>query len=116
MKKAVGVLFSVIVLVIAAGSLFLATCCRAYRIRSGSMEPTVPYDSVVIVLRRDRIRQEMTAGKIYAYQKGQLTVVHRMIGRDPEGNGYIFRGDANNTPDAGFIQESQITGKVILVF
>lgn len=74
---------------------------------SGSMEPTIAIDELIIV----RAQEDYTVGDIVVYQTGRTPIVHRIVSID--GEDVITRGDANNTNDDP-IAFSRIKGKVIL--
>lgn len=61
---------------------------------SGSMEPALRVDDLVIVRETD----QAALGDIVVYQSGEVLVVHRVTGF--EGDNIITRGDANNVEDA----------------
>ncbi len=67
---------------------------------SGSMEPELSVDDLVII-RRNEAPQ---VGDIAVYQEGSMLVIHRIIGE--EADSWIFQGDANNTPDSPVPKEN----------
>jgi signal peptidase len=76
---------------------------RVYTALSGSMEPAVPFGSVIILrpVSADRI----AAGDIIAFRRPDRTaqlVTHRVVGIEDgaEGSVFITKGDANPVPDA----------------
>lgn len=73
---------------------------------SGSMEPAILTDELIIVKAEDSYAE----GDIVVYQSGKMLVVHRLVAID--GESAVTRGDANNTDDAP-IELSQIKGRVI---
>lgn len=73
---------------------------------SGSMEPTIMTDELIIVKAEDRYAKE----DVVVYQSGKMLIVHRIV--EIDGETVITRGDANNTDDAP-IEMTQIKGKVI---
>jgi len=73
---------------------------------SGSMEPALGIDDVILVRRADRY----DVGDIVVYQSGDTLIVHRVIARD--GETLVTRGDANNAADAP-IDSSVIKGTVV---
>lgn len=73
---------------------------------SGSMEPTIMTDELIIVKASDTY----AVGDVVVYQTGRILVVHRIV--DMADGMVTTRGDANNTDDAP-IELSQIKGKVI---
>lgn len=73
---------------------------------SGSMEPSISVDDLIIVKAADSYE----VGDIVVYQTGRISVVHRIVAMD--GETVTTRGDANNVHDDS-IELSQIKGKVI---
>lgn len=73
---------------------------------SGSMEPTLSIDDLIIVQSRD----SYAVGDVVVYQSGSMLVVHRIISLD--GTTVITQGDANNADD-GEMDISTIKGAVI---
>jgi len=73
---------------------------------SGSMEPTLGINDVIIV--RETGRYEV--GDIVVYQGSKSLIVHRIIAKD--GETIITQGDANNAADAP-VKASAVKGKVI---
>ena len=73
---------------------------------SGSMEPAIAVDELIIVKAAD----EYALDDIVVYQTGSLLVVHRIV--DIDGETVTTRGDANNVDD-GAIELTQVKGKVI---
>ena len=73
---------------------------------SGSMEPTITVDELIIV----RAEDSYEVGDVVVYQNGRIPVVHRIVAID--GEAVTTQGDANNVSDAP-IELSQIKGRVI---
>lgn len=73
---------------------------------SGSMEPTIMTDELILVQAQDSYGLD----DIVVYQSGHVLVVHRIV--DMDGELVTTRGDANNTDDTP-IPVSQIKGRVI---
>ncbi len=80
---------------------------RVYVIHTGSMSPTVPTGSAVLV----RIGQ-YHVGQVITFTEEGLTVTHRLVGFTPSGL-TITKGDGNPTPDPWHVPRSQIIGGVI---
>lgn len=73
---------------------------------SGSMEPTLSVNDLVIIKESDSYEQ----GDIVIYQSGGILVIHRII--ETDGDTVITKGDANNISDEP-IEKSAIKGKLI---
>ncbi len=72
---------------------------------SGSMEPALEVNDVIIVRETDSCQ----VGDIVVYQSGKSLIVHRVVAKD--GESIITQGDANNVADAP-IALCAIKGKV----
>lgn len=73
---------------------------------SGSMEPTLSVDDLIIVKQQDDYKVD----DIVVYQSGGMLVVHRII--SIQDNMVVTQGDANNTADAE-MEISLIKGKMV---
>ena len=73
---------------------------------SGSMEPTIGIDDLILVAARE----DYAENDIVVYQSGSMLVVHRIIELQPDT--VITQGDANNAPDAP-VRKEMIKGKVV---
>ena len=94
---------------LAAGWYLIQYFC-AYVVMSGSMEPTIPTGSIVVV---DGRKKERKPGDIITYRRGSVVVTHRIVKKREEG--YCTKGDSNEEDDAGIVSEGQIIGNVIMV-
>lgn len=75
---------------------------------TGSMEPTIGEDDLIIVKAQDSYELQ----DIVVYQSGSIVVVHRVIAMD--GDTIITQGDANQAADEA-INVADIKGKVIAI-
>lgn len=73
---------------------------------SGSMEPTISVDDLIIV----RETADYAIGDVIVYQNGNMLVVHRIVEMGPDT--VVTQGDANNAPDAP-IRKEMIKGEVV---
>ncbi len=73
---------------------------------SGSMEPELSVDDLIVVKRADEYREK----DVVVFQDGGSLVVHRIIALD--GESATTKGDANNAADRP-IELSRIKGKVV---
>lgn len=81
-------------------------------IESGSMEPGIHVGAIVVI---DPEAYENTApeiGDIAMYQTSTREVVHRIVGSDTDG--YIFKGDNNDSTDFSAVPVESIKGKLKL--
>lgn len=76
---------------------------------SGSMEPEIHTDDLVIV--RDTGTYEI--GEVVSFWDGNAVVTHRIIGQTSDG--FITKGDANNTSDTDPCPPENIVGEVAYV-
>ena len=70
------------------------------------MEPTIHTGSVVFIDTKDK---NVEKGDIVAFQRGDIFVTHRIAGFCEEG--YLTKGDANDSVDPGAVSREQIVGK-----
>lgn len=80
---------------------------------TGSMEgdkpDSIPAKSLIFLVKS----REYEVNDIIMFQgKGSIPVTHRIIGVDEDG--FITKGDANNTEDEDRVKKEQIIGKVFL--
>lgn len=86
---------------------------HSYVVMSGSMTPTLPVGSLIYT------QQELgyNIGDVVSFKnaKGD-TVTHRVVAvkNDHGMISYQVKGDANNSPDAEFVPEDQINGRMYL--
>ncbi len=80
---------------------------KIYIIHTGSMTPTIPTRSAVIVHEGP-----VQVGQVVTFHTQAGVVTHRVVEQRPDGT-YITKGDANETVDVGSIRASQIVGPVV---
>lgn len=85
---------------------------RMYIVDSGSMIPTLPINSIIIV--NESIGSEIEQGDIVTYYAGSSNtrVTHRVVEVLENDEGFITRGDANNTEDPNILDKDRIIGKL----
>jgi hypothetical protein len=77
---------------------------------SSSMGLTLRCGDILDIERYDG--GELEIGRIYTYQDGNESIVHRIVAcQDKNCNLVIFKGDNNQI--AEFVNKTQITGKVL---
>ncbi len=74
---------------------------------SGSMEPAIAVDDLVIT----RATDDYAVGDVVMYDGGNSVTTHRIVGETAEG--YVTRGDANNTDDPAPVPAEKIVGEVV---
>ena len=92
--------------VIAGNSIPLPFGFGAGVVLSGSMEPALSVDDLILVRRAD----SYFVGDVVVYHGGRMPVVHRIVFADEKT--VITQGDANNAPDEP-ISPSDIDGRVV---
>ena len=90
---------------------------KPYLVPSGSMVPVInPGDIVLTVPVQPGL---IKVGEIVEYRNTQenINIVHRVIAieGDPQNPSFIFKGDANDSPDANPVSPQQIMGRVIVI-
>ena len=104
MKKSI-ILFFIICIII-----FLAhqSHIKLYQIQSGSMLPELQIGEIIILLEQENYKID----DIITYKvENSYFITHRIVQITDEG--YITKGDANNTEDETVVKQEQIQGKVI---
>lgn len=81
--------------------------CGISFVRTGSMDPTLSVNDLVIVKEADNYK----VGDIVVYQDENMPVIHRIISID--GEKVITQGDNNNKPDDPISIEN-IKGKMVV--
>ncbi len=106
-KKTFDIIFIIaIVLLIIYFILRLLGIAEIYKVKTGSMEDNIHTGDYILIYKK----KDYKKGDIVTYQKGDYHVTHRIISK--EGNKFVTKGDANNTPDEE-INKKSIIGKVI---
>ena len=101
----VTTILSLIILSLLAAKIFNI---ESFVVLSGSMEPTIHTGSMVFVDRNDK---NVNVGDIIAFNKGDISVTHRVSAINDDGT-IITKGDANTSNDSAPIAREQIIGKV----
>ncbi len=76
---------------------------------SGSMEPRLSVDDLVVIREADSVRPQ----EIIVYQDGDSLIIHRVIA--VEGDTVLTQGDANNVPDEPITMDA-VKGVLVLDF
>lgn len=76
---------------------------------SGSMSETIEVNDMVVIHRQDAYR----TGDIITFEMDDTLVTHRIVAVAE--NGFVTRGDANNTEDRYPVTGDRIIGKVVFV-
>ena len=78
---------------------------------SGSMEPYMETNSIVIV---EKTKDVGINDAIFFMQDGKVPIIHRVVRFDENGN-IVTKGDANDTEDFIPVTMNSVEGKVVLV-
>ena len=78
-----------------------------FQIQSGSMMPEINEKEIVVLWRCKHYKEN----DIITYQINNYFITHRIIEKTQQG--YITKGDFNNTEDEQIVTKEQIKGKVI---
>lgn len=107
----VPTLAMLVILVILVSGVFTHTIIA---VASNSMVPEYSRGDAVIYEKVSA--KDIEVGEILAYKNDGIIITHRVLSKQKNGNSYLFKtkGDANETPDANLIKESQVLGKVNL--
>lgn len=79
-------------------------------IESGSMEPGIHVGAIVLIDPTAYKDQDPQVGDIAMYQTSTREVIHRII--DESDDGYIFKGDNNDSEDYAPIPAENIRGEL----
>jgi len=80
---------------------------RVYVVHTGSMSPTIPPESAVIVKEG-----EYRAGEVISFTEHGTVVSHRLVAINPDGT-ITTKGDANRTADPWHVPVSNVIGGVV---
>ncbi len=103
------VLVSVPLVVVAVLAVFVSGVLpfKVYVLHTGSMSPTIPSKSAVIVREH-----QYHVGQVVTFKEDGLTVTHRLLSINAEGL-ITTKGDANATADPWHVPERHIIGGVV---
>jgi signal peptidase len=92
---------------------FLVGADCSYTVMSGSMSPALsPGDLVIVKVIAPSI---INIGDVVTVKSGEFVYTHRVVEK-LGGDRFSLKGDANEDPDPGLVEASQIIGKVVLIF
>ena len=80
---------------------------RVYVVHTGSMSPTIPSRSAVVVREGS-----YHVGQVVTFREHGVTVTHRLVAANPDGT-FDTKGDANRTIDPWRIRRADIIGGVV---
>jgi signal peptidase len=80
---------------------------KVFIVHTGSMSPTIPTNSAVIVERG-----VYRVGQVITFMTANGVVTHRLVAKQSDGT-LVTKGDANATPDPGSLSPSAVIGGVV---
>ena len=89
--------------------------CYLFTVQTGSMTPTYPVNTVVLVKPYDSF-EEVQVGDVVTYllDESGTTVTHRVVSIDTVNEKLTTQGDANDSPDAAQVLYGNVIGKVVV--
>ncbi len=84
---------------------------QLFYVSSGSMTPTIPVGSLILVKETDI--DGIQVQDVITYMDGGTPVTHRVIALDDGREQFITQGDANEIADPFPVEAEQIIGKVV---
>ena len=102
------ILIEVVAIIAALFSVIVFLDMNPYVIVSGSMEPELPVGSLCMI---DCQQKEPETGDIISYKAGDSVITHRVVEVTDEG--YVTKGDANDTKDPGIVKPKQVFGTYV---
>lgn len=100
--------FLVLVAVVTAiSALNLPGGLKLYVVQTGSMAPTIPTGSIVLV----KPQSSYKPGEVITFGSPQKSFTHRIV--EVLETGYITKGDANPSADSNPVEKGKVLGRVI---
>lgn len=79
-----------------------------FQIKSGSMIPEIGVGDIIVIMKQEEYKED----DIITYQvNDSYFITHRIVKKEEDG--YVTKGDNNNTADREKVKVEQINGKVI---
>ncbi|MDD6311637.1 MAG: signal peptidase I [Firmicutes bacterium] len=107
LKVTGNIVTGISILIILAATLLFFMHIKPAAVLSGSMEPEISTGSLVLIDTKDRDIEE---GDIIAFSVEDMIVTHRAVRKTPDG--WVTKGDANDSEDTRRVMESEIKGTV----
>lgn len=85
---------------------------EVYNVVSGSMEPSIPLDSVIYVHAVEPA--EVEVDDVIAFSDGSSVIAHRVVVNRKTMGEFVTKGDANNTEDLNPVPYDALIGRVEL--
>lgn len=84
---------------------------KFYSVQTGSMEPTYPVGSLVIVQPVDF--DDLHDGDVITFKSGGAVITHRITLIESENRSIHTKGDNNNVEDSAPVQYENVVGRVV---
>ena len=84
---------------------------EVYNVVSGSMEPSIPMGSMIVVDHTDAA--EVASGDVIAFRSGNSVVTHRVTQNRRLERRFVTKGDANHGEDLNTVSYESLVGVVI---
>ena len=98
---------AVLLVLASLGLVFGASHYRLYVVHTGSMSPTIPTGSVVVVERGP-----VKVGQVISFMSHNELITHRLVAINSNGT-YQTKGDGNSTPDFSSVASRMVVGHVV---
>lgn len=82
---------------------------RTYTVLSGSMKPKINPGDIVVVT--NKVKDNLDKDDIITFKEDKNVITHRIV--DINENGYITKGDNNNSIDSVIVSSADVIGKVL---
>lgn len=102
------ILIAAVAIIAGMGTFIYVLNIHPHIVVSGSMEPEIHTGSLCFIDYRDK---DAKPGDIIAFKSGSVTVTHRVIRKTEDG--YITKGDNNDSEDLKPVKREDILGKNI---
>src|SRR3990172_4785606 len=116
-KYSVVAMFVAISFVTVSAYLDLPIPTRPLVVQTGSMAPSIPAGSLVVVAKKgtDGAGVNYVENDVITFQKGKELVSHRVVNviRENEEKFFQTKGDANQEPDPELVPDKQVVGRVV---
>ncbi len=83
---------------------------QMFHVKTGSMAPAIPADSVVYVKPADAL--DVKEGDVIAFYRGKDTIIHRVVENRFVTGEFVTKGDANEQPDLDLTHYRYFIGTV----
>lgn len=119
LKKVAGVVETIVLIALLALTIFFIISrifgMEPMVVLSGSMEPTIKTGSIIFT-NPNYDYEDVKIGDVVVFQNQEtdMKVVHRVIEKNPDGEGYITKGDNNENADGVTVTEQTLVGSEML--